>query len=129
MLPIPDTEAQRAEAYRLSRLAATSPKKKLLVTTRPVATPHRNGDSGDDDDAAAVETLPVLCRFRDLVAAKVATNWPQLLRMIDQEGFPEGIWLSSNIRAWEINQVRRWLAARPTARKKVVLPYKHRVEA
>jgi hypothetical protein len=129
MLPFPDTEAQRAEAYQLSRRAATSPKKKLLVTTRPPATPHQNGDRGNaDDDAAADETLPVYCRYKNLIAAGVVTNWPQLIRMIDLEGFPAGVWLSSNIRAWEIAQVRHWLSTRPTARKKVVLPYKQRAE-
>jgi len=129
MLPIPteaEVEAQQAEARRLSRRAATSPKKTLLVTTRPPATPRQNGDRGNaDDDVAADETLPVYCRFRDLRAVGIATNWPQLLRMIDLEGFPEGIWLSSNIRAWDIALVRRWLASRPTARKKI----KQKVEA
>jgi hypothetical protein len=123
MLSIPsDTEAaaQRAEARRISRLAATSPKKKLLTTTRPPATPCQNGDRGNADDDAA-DTLPVYCRFKDLREAKIASNWPQLLRMIDLEGFPKGVWLSSNIRAWEIGLVRRWLAERPTARKKIVL--------
>jgi hypothetical protein len=78
---------------------------------------QRHGDraSGDDSDCA----LPVYCRFRALVKSNIASNWPQLLRMIDGEGFPAGIMLSPNVRVWEVSAVRRWLATRPSARKAV----------
>jgi hypothetical protein len=74
--------------------------------------PQRHGDRGDEDDSP----LPVYCRYRDLVRAGICTNWPQLSRMI-AEGFPPGILLSANIRAWEVEAVKCWLAMRPTERK------------
>jgi predicted DNA-binding transcriptional regulator AlpA len=52
-------------------------------------------------------------RFRDLVAAGIVYNWPTLLRLIDREGFPVGIWLGSNTRAWRLDEVEAWLANRP----------------
>jgi hypothetical protein len=82
----------------------------------PSAITSSHPRDGDDADEAG---LPVYCRFRDLVEAGVTTNWPQLLRMVDREGFPTGIWLSANIRVWEVAEVRRWLMNRPTARKAV----------
>lgn len=73
--------------------------------------------------------LPVYCRYRDLVEAGITGNWPHLLRLIEDEGFPAGVMLSANIRAWDIAEVRKWLATRPTARK-VAPPRKERgVEA
>jgi predicted DNA-binding transcriptional regulator AlpA len=65
-------------------------------------------------------TLPVFVRYRDLVAAGIVSSWQQLFRIIDKEDFPEGVLLSPNIRAWRLDEVERWLASRPTARK--VLP-------
>jgi hypothetical protein len=43
--------------------------------------------------------------------------------MIDEQHFPEGKLLSPNIRVWDLDEVRQWLAARPTARK-IVAPAK-----
>lgn len=59
--------------------------------------------------------LSVLVRFPDLVAANIVRNWPQLLRLIESEGFPPGIRLSPNARAWAISEVQAWLASRPAA--------------
>jgi predicted DNA-binding transcriptional regulator AlpA len=108
-------EAQRTHYVSLASPRSSNKKRQPLPLLK---TPRRNGDrhSGDDDDDAG---LPVLCRFRDLQAAGITDNWPHLLRMIDNEAFPEGILLSRNIRAWPVAEVRRWLAARPTARKVV----------
>jgi predicted DNA-binding transcriptional regulator AlpA len=61
--------------------------------------------------------LPVYVRFNDLVRANIATSWPQVLRMIEGENFPTGIMLGPNTRAWRLDLVEAWLAARPTARK------------
>ncbi len=72
--------------------------------------------------------LPVYCRFADLVEANIAPNWPTLLRMVDQENFPAGVMLSANIRAWDVEQVRLWLASRPSERK-VVAPKRRRDRA
>jgi predicted DNA-binding transcriptional regulator AlpA len=62
---------------------------------------------------------PVFVRFKDLVAANIATSWPQLSRMIIAEGFPTGVMLARNTRAWRLDEVEAWLAARPRARKVV----------
>ena len=59
--------------------------------------------------------LPVYVRYRDLVEANIVRNWPQLLRLIAIEGFPRGVLLSPNARAWGIGEVRDWLASRPQA--------------
>ena len=82
------------------------------------STPQRQGDRGDGEDEAH-PLFPTFCRFADLVTAGVTSNWPHLLRLIDCEGFPVGVMLSRNIRAWDVDEVRRWLAERPTARKVV----------
>jgi predicted DNA-binding transcriptional regulator AlpA len=69
-----------------------------------------------------VELTPPLSRFvrfRDLVAAGIVGNWMQLHRMISAEGFPEGLMLSANVRAWRADEIERWLASRPSARKKM----------
>jgi predicted DNA-binding transcriptional regulator AlpA len=64
--------------------------------------------------------LPVFVRYPDLVAAGVVANWTTLIRLIDEEGFPPGILIGSNTRAWRADLVEAWLTSRPTARK--VLP-------
>ena len=64
---------------------------------------------------AAAFTLFI--RFNDLVAAGIVGNWPTLGRLIDDEGFPVGILLGKNTRAWPVDEVEAWLAARPTGRK------------
>jgi hypothetical protein len=63
---------------------------------------------------------PVLYRFDDLVAAGFVENRTTLLRLIDEQGFPPGMMIGGNTRAWRVADVEDWLAARPTARK--VLP-------
>ena len=89
----------------------------------PAMPPARQGDRGNRDhggDDAAVDAarlLPVYVRFNDLVRANIATSWPQVLRMIEGENFPTGIMLGPNTRAWRLDLVEAWLAARPTARK------------
>jgi predicted DNA-binding transcriptional regulator AlpA len=56
-------------------------------------------------------------RFRDLVTAGIVGNWPTLLRLIECEGFPVGIMIGRNTRAWALDDVESWLAARLGARK------------
>jgi hypothetical protein len=74
-------------------------------------------DDDDDDDGDVRRALPVYVRYVDLVEANIVRSWTQLLRLIDVEGFPVGQMLSPNIRAWRADEVRTWLAGRPTARK------------
>jgi predicted DNA-binding transcriptional regulator AlpA len=73
---------------------------------------------GDDDDGAR-RVLPVYVRFRDINAAGIAKNWPTLTRLIEEEGFPPGVMLSPNIRAWKLDNITAWLATRPVERKPV----------
>lgn len=80
--------------------------------------PATSTQSFSDEDKAD-SALPVMCRFQDLVGANITKNWPHLLRLIDDEGFPPGVMLSKNIRAWVVADINKWLAARPTARKMV----------
>jgi hypothetical protein len=83
------------------------------------AGPHqRHGDRGSgDDDSAARYALPTFVRYADLIAAGIVANWTTLLRLIDTEGFPVGIMIGANTRAWRLDDVEAWLASRPTARK------------
>lgn len=67
--------------------------------------------------------LPHFARFKDLRTAGICDNWQQLNRLIEDYGFPPGQLLSPNTRAWNIDEVRQWLAARPVERKKVVPPF------
>jgi hypothetical protein len=53
-----------------------------------------------------------LLRFADLRARGVVTNWVTLRRWIEREGFPPGIKLASNTRAWTEDSVEEWLASR-----------------
>jgi hypothetical protein len=66
--------------------------------------------------------LTTFVRFRDLVNANIVRNWPTLLRLIDKDGFPPGVMLGRNTRAWALDEVEAWLAARPTAKNAVTLP-------
>jgi hypothetical protein len=65
--------------------------------------------------------LPHYVRFRDLRAAGIVDNWQQLFRLIEDYGFPPGQLLSPNVRAWNRDEVRKWLDARPVERK-VIAP-------
>jgi predicted DNA-binding transcriptional regulator AlpA len=108
-----------------------------------VAIHQRFGDrgSGDDDDSAAERAakldakraaklharrsslvqcgFPIYIRYGDLEAAGIARNWPTLTRLIEEEGFPRGVMLSPNIRAWKLDDITAWLATRPIERKPV----------
>jgi predicted DNA-binding transcriptional regulator AlpA len=57
-------------------------------------------------------------RFRDLKARGVISNWMTLKRWIEKEGFPPGVKLGPNSRAWTETEVNEWLAGRPKAGEK-----------
>src|SRR5262245_23056476 len=83
---------------------------------------HRFGDRGDDDgddDGDRARRLPIYVRARDIRDAGIARNWPTLTRLIEEEGFPRGVMLSPNIRAWRLDEIEAWLATRPVERKPV----------
>jgi hypothetical protein len=98
------------------------PEQAPLPATPPLISPHhRQSDRGSGDGDVAAR-LPVFVRFHDLRAAGIVSNWPQLYNLIDEYGFPAGVMLSPNRRAWNVDDVRAWLDSRPTERKKVVVP-------
>jgi len=59
-----------------------------------------------------------LLRFADLKARNIVRNWPSLKRLIERHGFPPGIRLGSNSRAWVEAEVEAWIANRPTGGNK-----------
>jgi predicted DNA-binding transcriptional regulator AlpA len=59
--------------------------------------------------------LPTYVRFRDLQQAGIVNSWEQLSNLIEDYDFPPGILLSPKARAWDIEDIQRWLARRPIA--------------
>jgi predicted DNA-binding transcriptional regulator AlpA len=55
-----------------------------------------------------------LLRFKDLRRLGVVSSWPQLRNMQKAYGFPSGLLLGANSRAWRVAEVEAWLANRPT---------------
>ncbi len=51
-------------------------------------------------------------RFRDLKEQHIVENWTTLLRLIDREGFPAGVRLGPNMRAWPEDEIEAWLESR-----------------
>jgi predicted DNA-binding transcriptional regulator AlpA len=58
---------------------------------------------------------PTLLRFSDLKKRGIISNWPTLHRWIKFEGFPPGMLLGPNSRAWTDDEVAEWIAKRPSA--------------
>lgn len=56
-------------------------------------------------------------RFPDLAARGIVNSRMTLKRLIDGQGFPPGVLLTPNARAWTEAEVNDWLARRPVARK------------
>src|SRR5262249_643561 len=117
-------------------VAGAGPRQPRNPAAASTAAPHQrfgdrgSGDDGDDgdgddDDTAAPRGLPVSVRYADLVAAGIVANWTTLLRLIDDEGFPPGIMIGPNTRAWRVDAVERWLAERPSARKSISPDARH----
>ena len=99
--------------YAMERPATGSPESKSPPAQ--VAHHQRHRYRGDNDDPAG--GLPIFLRFKNLVAANIVGSWTQLLRMIEDDGFPVGIMLGANTRVWRLDAVQTWLDSRPTARK------------
>jgi hypothetical protein len=60
-----------------------------------------------------LQPLAELVSFADLRQRGIVGNWSSLRRMIDRDGFPVGIQLGPNRRAWFLHEVEAWVAARP----------------
>ena len=89
-----------------------------MPQTPAVTSPHlRQVDRGRGSGDAIVPHLPVYIRMRHLREAGIVGNWQQLGRLIEHYGFPAGVLLSPNVRAWDKAEVERWLANRPVERK------------
>lgn len=58
-----------------------------------------------------------MLRFPDLVARGLFNSRMTLKRAIDNQGFPPGILITPNSRAWSEGEIDAWIASRPTARK------------
>lgn len=54
-------------------------------------------------------------RFSDLKARGIVNNWVTLGNWIEREGFPPGVKLGPNTRAWTVESVDGWLASRPVS--------------
>jgi len=112
------SDSHHLELPRASATGSASKKQQRPPTPTTPTTPHwRQGDRGSDDDAAATPRLTVFVRYSDLVAAKIINNYTTLNNLIDFDGFPQGIMLGRNTRAFPLHQVEAWLRSRPTARR------------
>jgi predicted DNA-binding transcriptional regulator AlpA len=58
-----------------------------------------------------------LLRYPDLKAMGVVGSRMTLKRLIHMRGFPPGVLITPNARAWLEDEVDLWIANRPTARK------------
>lgn len=56
-------------------------------------------------------------RFKDLVERGIVRNRVTLGRWIKLHGFPPGVLLGPNTRAWPVDQVDTWLEARAAQRE------------
>jgi predicted DNA-binding transcriptional regulator AlpA len=61
-----------------------------------------------------------LIRYPDLVAKGVVKSRMTLKRLIDDHGFPPGVPITPNARAWDEAEVDEWVKRRPAARKQCV---------
>jgi predicted DNA-binding transcriptional regulator AlpA len=59
-----------------------------------------------------------LLNFEDLKARRLFTNRMTLMRAINLHGFPPGIMVTPNRRAWFVDEVEQWLASRPIAHER-----------
>ena len=54
-------------------------------------------------------------RFKDLKQRNIVRNWPTLMRLMNEQGFPTGIRIGAQARAWEEAEVEAWLETRRIA--------------
>ena len=53
-----------------------------------------------------------LLRFSDLRQRGIVRNWPTLRRLVERQGFPPGIRLGAQARAWPEAEIDAWLETR-----------------
>jgi hypothetical protein len=54
--------------------------------------------------------------FKELKAAGIVANHPNLLDKIKNQGFPAGFWVGPNSHRWLVSEINDWLASRPLER-------------
>jgi predicted DNA-binding transcriptional regulator AlpA len=64
-----------------------------------------------------VEAEMNLLRFPDLVERGIVNSRMTLKRLIESQGFPPGLLITPNARAWNESEVEAWIASRPITRK------------
>jgi predicted DNA-binding transcriptional regulator AlpA len=118
-----DAPAQQSAEHHYLRQKAkpASSETRQSSTASTTSPPQRQGDRGSKDDAAS--HLPIFVRYKDLVAAGIVDSYRQLYNLINDRGFPPGMLLSPNVRAWNVADIEAWLSTRPTARK-VIAPHR-----
>jgi len=73
-------------------------------------------ESSEGERIGSVSTL--LLRFCDLKARGIVGNWVTLKRWIEREGFPPGVKLGPNTRAWPESEIDEWVVGRRAWSKK-----------
>jgi predicted DNA-binding transcriptional regulator AlpA len=53
-------------------------------------------------------------RFHNLVERGLVRSWPALRRKIQSQGFPPGVMIGPNSRAWDEAEIEAFEASRPT---------------
>jgi predicted DNA-binding transcriptional regulator AlpA len=81
---------------------------------------HSGAGTLDVGGADQPLTATKFVRFRDLKERRIVQNWPTLLRWIQTEGFPPGVRLGPNLRAWAEPEVDAWLKSR-----RIPFPHQH----
>jgi predicted DNA-binding transcriptional regulator AlpA len=66
-------------------------------------------------------SLGELLRFKDLRRLGVVSSWAQLKFMQKKYGFPAGLLLGANSRAWRASEIEQWLASCPVEPSQHVL--------
>lgn len=56
--------------------------------------------------------MTTFVRFADLKARGIVNNWVTLRNWIATQGFPPGVKLGPNTRAWTEEEIETWLASR-----------------
>jgi len=54
-------------------------------------------------------------RFKELQQRNIVRNWTTLTRLLREQGFPAGVRLGAQARAWEEAEVEAWLQSRRVA--------------
>jgi predicted DNA-binding transcriptional regulator AlpA len=63
------------------------------------------------------EALVKFLRYPDLVARGVVRSRMTLHRLIKTQGFPPGVLISPNARAWDEAEIDLWVKNRPNSKK------------